>query len=219
MRHNFVLLVGAVALIASATNARAGAYGETEQVEEKPAAAPAAAMQYEEEAPDYAAVGPYLGIGGNYAIQNFQDHGPGNVGNSAGFHVRGGYRVHPYVAVEALYEYFSEFDNDGRAKFSNLDQTDHYDGWAVTANVKGYMLTGRWQPYALLGLGYVDINGHNVVDKSGPGNGFEMRFGLGMDACITEHVAIGPEVAYVLPFDDANNMDLITVALGLRYKF
>src|SRR6185369_2036317 len=219
MRRNLVLLVGAVALIGSATRARAGAYGETEQVEESPRAASAAAMHYEEEN-DYARVGPYLGVGGNYAIQNFDNHGPGNVGNSSGFHVRAGYRVHPNVAIEALYDHFLKFDNDGQARrLGNTHTTDHYDGWQATLNVKGYILTGRWQPYVLAGVGYIDINGHNVVDRSGPGNDLVTRFGLGMDACITEHIAMGPEVAYVLPFGDANNMDLITVALGLRYKF
>src|SRR4029079_14142793 len=122
-------------------------------------------------------------------------------------------------AIEAVGEWFSEFDNDGRAQIARrLNQavphhTDHYDGWAATLNFKGYLLTGRYQPYIVVGLGYMEIDGHGVPDKSGPGGDFSTRYGIGMDACITEHIAIGPEVAYVLPFHDVNNMDLITVAL------
>ena len=215
MRKNLVMLIGAIALIGSATSARAGAYGEPERAEEAPAPAPAVAMQAEEEV-DYARVGPYVGIGGNYAIENFDATGVGNDGNSPGFHVRAGYRVHPNVAIEGLYEYMSEFDEDS---FPASRTTNNYSAWAVTLNAKGYLLTGRWQPYLLYGLGYIDVNGHNVQNNTGTGEGLDMRFGAGMDACLTENIAIGPEVAYVLPFGDAANFDMITVALGLRYKF
>jgi len=233
MRKNLVMLIGATALIGSATIARAGAYGEPARPEESPAPAPPVAMQQQEEEVDYARTGPYLGVGGNYAIQQFDNQGPsgtngaeGNVSNTGGFHVRAGYRVHPYVAVEALYEYFANFDNDAQHQTYGLNTTDNFSGWSVTANAKGFFLTGRWQPYAVVGLGYMDMNGHNVrtlaapaTNSADPGQGFAMRFGLGMDAYATEHLALGPEVAYVLPFGGADGFDMVTVALGLRYRF
>ncbi len=224
MRKNFVLLIGAVALVGSATHARAGAYGEAERAEEAPASAPAAAMEVEDET-DYAATGPYIGAGGMYAIENFDATGPGNEDNSPGFNVLVGYRITPHFAVEAMYEYFHEFDDDGRATAQRLANqpvthaTDHYDGWATTINAKGYLWTGRWQPYGAFGLGYIDINGHNVVRGSGAGQGVDVRLALGMDACVTEHIAIAPEIAYVLPFDGAQNFDIVALTLGLRYKF
>jgi opacity protein-like surface antigen len=218
MRKNFVLLVGAVALIGSATYARAGAYGEAERAEEAPASAPPAKMVMEEQEIDYARLGPYLGVGGNYAIQLFDKAGPGNVSNTGGVHVRAGYRFHPNIAVEVLYEWMSEFDNDSHTPVGPKN-TDHFDAWSVSGNLKGYFLTGRWQPYAVIGVGYLDVNGHGVPHSADTSGGADMRFGLGMDGYITEHIAIGPEVAYVLPFGSVENFDMVTVALGLRYRF
>jgi len=225
MRKNFVLLIGAVALIGSATHARAGAYGEAEHVEEAPAPAPAVAMEVEEEF-NCAEPGPYLGVSGMYGIENFDATGPGNEDNSPGFQVVAGYRIVPNFAVEAMYEYFHEFDDDGRATAQRLANqpvthaTDHYDGWATTINAKAYPWIGsRWQPYGAFGIGYIDINGHNVVRGSGAGQGVDVRLAVGMDACVTEHISIAPEIAYVLPFNGAENFDIVTLALGLRYKF
>lgn len=205
MRKEFVLLVGAVALFGSATGALAGAYGEGQQVEEAPAAPPPVAMEVEQET-DYAATGCYIGAGGNYAIELFERDN--QTDNSSGFFVRTGYRLHPNVAVELRYDNFLEFDlNHGSL-----------DGWQLTANAKGYMLTGRWQPFAVIGVGYIDMDqAHN--DAVEGGDSAVMRFGLGMDAYITEHVSMGPEVAYVLPFGDASDFDMVTVGLGLNYRF
>ena len=210
MRKELLASVCVLSLLLGATTAFAGAYGEPAQPEETPAAPPPAAVIVEEEI-DYARVGPYLGIGGNFALENF-NHG-GNIDNSAGFHVRAGYRVHPNVAIEARYENYNNFEAD--------PGPGSYNGWSATANVKGFFLTGRYQPYALFGMGYLDMNypGPNRNDDPNPGGDFAMRFGLGMDANITEHIAIGPEIAYVLPVGQAANFDMITFALGIQYKF
>jgi len=216
MRKNFVMVIGAMALIASATSARAGAYGDREQAEEAPAPAPAVAAMQEVEEVDYARPGFYIGLGGNYAIEQFDATGIGNDGNSTGLHARAGYRIVPNFAIEALYEWMSEFDEDS---FPGIKTKNHYSAWAITLNAKGYLLTGRWQPYLVYGLGYIDVNGHNVQNNTGTGEGLDMRFGIGMDANINENIAIGPEVAYVLPFQEAANFDMVTVALGIRFKF
>lgn len=207
MRKNFVLFVGALALCGSATGALAGAYGETQEMEETPAASPAAAVEVEEGI-DYAATGCYIGAGGSYAFELFDRTGSGSsVADSFGFFVTTGYRLHPNIAVEARYDHFVEFDLD----------PGQYDGWALTANAKGYMLTGRFQPYGLIGLGYIDIDAKNTSGRAG--DSAVMRFGLGMDAYITEHLSVGPEVAYVLPFGDASDFDMITLSLGANYRF
>ncbi len=218
MRKEVTALVCALGLVGSATAAMAGSYGKAPEAEEMPAAPPARHEVEVAEEVDYARVGPYLGVGGVYAIELFDDQAT-RVDNSSGLHVRGGYRFHPNFAVEGLYEWYNEFDTD----------RGHYDGWSLTANAKAYALTGRFQPYAVIGLGYLKINGSGgnpPAAPSGPphfaaaaGDGFEMRFGAGMDACITEHWALGPEVAYVLPFNDAEDLDFVEVSLGVRYKF
>jgi opacity protein-like surface antigen len=230
MRKELLTSVCALSLLVGASTAYAGAYGEPVQAEETPAAPPAPrAVVVQEEEIDYAAPGFYIGAGGAYGIELFAGH-DARVDNSGGFHVRAGYRIIPNLAVEVLYENFLQFDSDPGS----------VDAWTTTVNAKGYILTGRYQPYVLLGLGYIAGNGsggnpdgpggvapdvslnpqHGAsTDVANPGNGFLMRFGVGMDAYITEHLSMGPEIAYDLPFGGASNLDLIDISLGLRYKF
>lgn len=230
MRKELLMTVCAFSLLMGSTPAFAGAYGDAPEPEEAPVAPPAPppAPVIEEE-PDYAAPGFYIGAGGTYGIELFAGD-DARVSNSGGFHVRAGYRIIPNLAVEALYQYYSEFDAD----------PGQIDAWALTANAKAFMLTGRYQPYALIGVGYMAGNGsggnpdgpggvlpdvsanpaHGAsTDVANPGNGFLMRFGLGLDAYITEHLSMGPEIAYNLPFGGASNLDLIDISLGLRYRF
>jgi hypothetical protein len=212
MRKSVFSSVCAIGLLFGAQGAIAGTYGDPVVNEESPGAppAPAAVIEQEEEL-EYARTGPYIGIGGVYAIELFD--GGMNVDNSNGFHVRAGYRVHPHIAVEARYEHYFNFETD--------PLPGHFEGWSVTGNVKGFILTGRWQPYVLFGMGYLDINypGPNRVGDARPGDDFAMRFGVGMDAHITEHISIGPEIAYVLPVGDAEDLDFLTIALGLQFNF
>lgn len=218
MRKELLVSVCALALVVGANNAFAGAYGEPVEPEEAPAAPPAPPAVMEEEEPDYARTGAYIGVGGNYAINNFDGLNPLNgpttdsVDNSSGYFVRAGYRVHANVAVEARFEHFLGFETD--------PGPGHLEGYAVTANVKGFILTGRYQPYVLFGMGYLDLNspGNDQGDAIA-GDDFAMRFGGGLDGYVTENISMGPEVAYVLPTGDASDLDMVTISLGLNYRF
>ena len=212
MRKVVVSSICALGVLFAAQPVLAGSPGPDNEYEEAPQAPPAPpAAVIEEEELEYARTGPYIGLGGVYAIELFD--GGMNVDNSNGFHVRAGYRVHPHVAVEARYEHYLNFETD--------PLPGHFEGWSVTANVKGFILTGRWQPYVLFGMGYLDINypGPNRVGDARPGDDFAMRFGMGMDAHLTEHISIGPEIAYVLPVGDAEDLDFLTIGLGLQFNF
>jgi opacity protein-like surface antigen len=199
----FVLVAGA---------AMAGTYGEEIDAVETPVAAPAT-VEVVEETTDYARTGPYIGLGGLYAIELFDDNSVGGArtDNSFGFEVHGGYRVTPHFGAEIRYEWFNEFDLD----------PGHIDAWAISINGKGYLLTGRIQPYGLVGLGLMHGDGSagNFAGAAHPSNGFMMRFGGGLDAYITENIVIGPEFAYLLPTGSANDLDMLTIALGLTFRF
>src|SRR5512141_67538 len=131
MRKWVLSLVCSFGLLGGATSALAGAYGGTAQPEEMPQAPPAGAAVAQATAPDYAAVGPYIGIGGLYAIELF-DHTCGcDYDNSGGFNVRAGYRVHPNIAVEALFEDYVEFERDDHYSVTTRD--GHRSAWSTTA--------------------------------------------------------------------------------------
>ncbi len=213
MRKELLTTVCALALALGASNASAGAYGEPVDAEETPAAAPAPAPEVVESV-DYARTGPYVGLGALYAVELFDD-AVANTGvrtdNSFGFHLNGGWRLHPNIALELRYDWLNEFDLD----------KGFIDAWMLSGNVKGYILTGCVQPYALVGMGYLAANGSagNNPGAAHVGDDFALRFGAGLDAYVTEHIALGPEIAYVLPTGDAQDLDMFTISLGATYRF
>jgi opacity protein-like surface antigen len=145
--------------------------------------------------------GPYVGVGFAYGIENF---GLGkveaanavklSVDDSPGFDIRGGYRFHPNLAVEGDFQYFTGFDisEKGGSKLATADTL------AVTVNAKGYPLTGRFQPYGLLGLGFMrSYFEHGTNDSV-----FAVRLGGGADFYATENIVVFVEGSYMLPTAD-----------------
>lgn len=210
MRKELLTSVCALGLVLGANSAFAGAYGEPVEAEEAPAAAPAP-IAAPEETVDYARTGPYLGLGGVYAVELFDDQGSARTSNSPGFYVNAGYRFHAHASAELRYEYYAQFDLD----------PGQINAWTTTVNLKGYLLTGRFQPYGLAGMGYMHGDGSagNFAGAAHPSNGFALRFGGGLEAYVTEHIFLGPEFAYTLPTGSANDLDMFVVSLGAAYKF
>lgn len=209
MRKSVLTSVCALSLLIGATAAFAGTYGEPIDPEEVPVAPPPVAQAAPAPEIDYAATGPYLGVGGLYAINLFSDLGAGvSADDSGGLSVVGGYRFRPNFAFELAYENYFKFD---------LPLGD-IEVWSLSANLKGYLLTGRWQPYALFGVGYLS-GGSSAPTGGSHGDGTLLRFGAGMDAYITEHWSMGPEVAYGWPFGAAEDLKFVTVGAGVKYKF
>jgi opacity protein-like surface antigen len=91
---------------------------------------------------DYARTGSYVGLGGTYAIEDFDVEG---ADNTLGLNLRVGYRFQPRLAGELEFEYYDDFGDFGVK----------VDGWALTANAKVYGATGQVQPFLLAGLGVV----------------------------------------------------------------
>ncbi|MFN2425651.1 MAG: outer membrane beta-barrel protein [Candidatus Binatia bacterium] len=210
MRKELFTSIVTLGLLAGATTAFAGAYGEDVEAVEAPVSPPAV-VEVAEVTVDYAALGPYIGVGGLYAVELFDDQGSARTGNSGGFNVHAGYRFHAHAAAELRYEYYHRFDLD----------PGHIDAWSTTINLKGYLLTGRFQPYGLIGMGYLSGEGSagNFAGAAHPSNGFALRFGGGLDGYITEHISVGPEFAFLLPTGSANDLDMFTVGFNVQYKF
>lgn len=218
MRKELLVSVCALALVVGANNAFAGAYGDPVEPEEAPAAPPAPPAVMEEEEPDYARTGAYIGVGGNYAIEFFGGEGDGDlIGNSGGLKAFVGYRVHQNVAVQLRYDRYFGFDTDDRGAAGDFG--GEYTAWALMADVKGYILTGRYQPYVIVGLGYIDFDSTNNRPVPDAGSGFGMRYGAGLDAHVTENIVMSPEVAWLQPYGDADDLAALTVGAALTYKF
>lgn len=214
MRREFLRSFGILSLVFSATTAFAGAYGEPIEPEEIPMPPPPAPVVEAEPPIDYAANGAYLGLGGLYAIEFFGAEGGtgGDADNAGGISVVAGYRFRPHFAAEIAYENYFKFDRS----FNDIE------AWSLSANLKTYILTGRWQPYALFGVGHLSAGSDGnsrTPNNANHGDGAVLRLGMGMDAYITEDWSVGPEMVYDWPFGGASDLDMMTLGVGARYKF
>ena len=181
-------------------------------------ASQATAQRIEWDDSDDPLVGIYIGLGGLFALENF-DRDAAIAGdtlkigadNAGGFELRGGYRVHPNFAGELLFQYYANFS----VKDRNLSgENDSFNGWSLTANVKGYPILGRIQPYALAGVGALVFN-----EKRGEDLGFVARVGGGIDVYILESVVVDLEIVYVLPAGSLDDYQFTTFAAGIQYRY
>ncbi len=138
---------------------------------------------------EFARRGWLIGVAGSYAIETFKDDaesdfqkllGPTaslSVDDSLGINGRAGYRCHRWFSAEVEVEWLNGFEADlSVAGFSNTEID--IEPLVVTANMKGYILTGRYQPFLLVGGGVMTAE---FKSREVPGsitlNEFTMRFG------------------------------------------
>jgi opacity protein-like surface antigen len=156
---------------------------------------------------------------------------------------RGGYRCHPRYSVGATFEYFGGFDTQWTGVLGTGG--DDIDMFAATVDIKGYLLTGRYQPYLLLGGGTMHIdtkvtNPTGIVTIKNPEipaepprlpvigvpviqardyTDFVFRFGGGFDVYATDNVVVNIGASYLLPLGEVSGVDLFTVGGGIEYRF
>ena len=155
----------------------------------------------EEPAPDYARRGVHLEVDGQAMVNVFRGGEPGHAA-SGGVGARAGWHVGSRVAVELQYEWIDQLQNDS----ANL----------MTINGKIFILTGRIQPFARVGLGAIfgDVPGESSMKSS-----FVARFGLGGDFWIDENWAVTVFADYVLPTSHFHRLNFISTGAGIRYRF
>ena len=189
---------------------------------------------------DYARRGWMVGVGGSYAVETFEDDAERelqgklesktvslSVDDSFGFNARVGYRCHRRFSAEAEVEWLNGFKSDlTQPGFAQLAKVD-FEPVVVTTNVKGYLLTGRYQPFLLVGAGAMtaDTKLRDPVGLAFTGldseseNAFAMRFGGGIDLYATKNVVVSLDIDYVLPFGSLDALDYVTIGWGLQYRF
>jgi opacity protein-like surface antigen len=172
--------------------------------------------------PDYSRRGVYVGGEAIVAVE-MQYEGEfreatgidGRVDAAFGANGRIGYRLHPRIAVEAEFEWINGFD----VKVEDDVKAADGEAWFASGNVKGYLLTDRrYQPFALIGLGYYRAESELSTASLSDGD-LAFRVGLGFDACISEHVAFAFDIQYVRPSGNLKDLDYISIGVGLQYRF
>jgi hypothetical protein len=221
----------------------------------------------EESAEDFDRRGFFIGAGAGFAGENFSRRpvndiadifsnqarlavtysGPDTVAkadDSWSVKGRGGYRCHSRYSVGATFEYFGGFDTEW---LGTLGQgSDDIDIFVTTVDIKGYLLTGRYQPYLLLGGGTMNVstkvtnpNGINgATEGPQPPEGdpplfptfgpviqnrsytdFVFRFGGGFDVYATDNIVVNLDVNYLVPLGDVSGVGMYTVGGGIEYRF
>jgi hypothetical protein len=134
--------------------------------------------------------------------------------------------------VGATIEYFGGFDTQWIGALGT--GTDDIDIFSVTTDIKGYLLTGRYQPYLLLGGGVMKID-TKVTNPTGNLSfgqpairpvtqareymDFVIRLGGGFDVYATDHVVVNIGASYLVPLGEVSGVQLFTVGGGVEYRF
>ena len=164
--------------------------------------------------------GIYVGIGGSYALQNFQTYGSNSYDNAGGFNLKAGYKQSKSSATELALDYFPEF------KWTHPRDFLTSASGAVSEKVRVFtvMLAQKlsipnetFRPYLIGGIGYMSANSDSGSTLGSPdSSGFCYKGGLGVDYFITGNISLGLEGSYVFGTGDVRYSNFTA---GATYHF
>jgi opacity protein-like surface antigen len=154
----------------------------------------------------------YIVLGGLTAFPTFKDLDPLSFDTSLGFQFRGGYRFNRIFALEGGVDFVSGWDSQ---------LLPVIEGGNVTVNGLAYFPMGRFEPYALIGLGgmWTSVRPVGLTPPGSCCGGFVMKFGGGSDFYVTDDWALTVDVAYVLPVGSIENLRYVSLGWGARFHF
>ena len=185
-----------------------------------------------------ASTGMYVGIGGTYAMQDF-DTGDLDSLRQYGFDpkyddtwgINGkiGYKVNPYFSVELALEYLSGFNYNQTVRVGATPVTLDSDIDIFTAIIaaKIYPIQGMIKPYFTLGLGVMRASIDATASAPGyltsTGSDDETdpcgKVGIGVDYFVSQNVSLNLEGAYTFGFNDLDDVRYFTVSAGVAFHF
>ena len=235
-----VALVGSLASSESARSDESGAIaGATAAAAVGALACSAVALgtRQPDDTSEFKRKGWFVNLAGTYAVQKFERSirdelssaagAPVNVETDDSLGVNGGagYRCHRYFSTEMELEWVEGFDTDiSQTGVGAIGSTDP-DPKTITTNFKGYLPYGRFQPYALAGLGILfatvsaeDLTGSGLIQTEKV-RSFALRLGAGLDFYATEHIVLNIGAEQVIPTGKGVDLDYISVGWGVQYRF
>jgi hypothetical protein len=162
---------------------------------------------------DFSSSGLYAGLGFAVGFENFDTVRSDLAGTPVGFDSWLGYRVIPNLAAELELGYLNGFEPGGPGPSSvGLDVL------AFTGNLKAYLLTGRVQPFVLVGIGLTDYIA-SVPGLTDHETELAARFGGGIDVYLTESFALQLKSSYMLTTRDLDGLDYVDLTFGGQIRF
>ncbi len=148
-----------------------------------------------------------------------------------GFGVKAGRRCHSRLSVEIQVEWIDPIDarlvddRDGVPSQGTLIRST-YAPIVGSVNMKGYLLTGRFQPYLLFGVGTLslDVKSRDLFSPtnakaSKTSGGLALRFGTGIDIYATRNWVVTARTDYVYSATNIEFLDYFTAGFGVEYRF
>jgi len=143
-----------------------------------------------------------------------------------GVNLAGGYRLTPRFAVEGEFEWAQgdidldiDLEAPGLGEASDSLKIGEFSYWLLSANAKVFALTGRFQPFALIGIGVMSQEIDFSDDPNDTETGAGFRFGGGADVYITPKIALQADFTYVLSAGDLKDNDVMSLNAGLIWRF
>ena len=177
----------------------------------------------------FARNGVYVLLQGHYYPENFDRPmledpilvNEADGGWGAGVQI--GYRFRPRWAAELQVDWIKNFDFDTGLTKSNSKVAQITNGVDLSVNGKFFILTGRFQPYAVFGMGMTsyqldDADGNPLRSRD---TGFMYRGGVGIDMYgdDDETMGLNLEFSYVAPTGNASPYDHMSVGWGFIFRF
>ncbi|MBI5505304.1 MAG: outer membrane beta-barrel protein [Deltaproteobacteria bacterium] len=182
-----------------------------------------------------ALLGPYVGFGGGLGFgtsgnraRGLQGYLVGDLDSTSGvIDLRAGYRFHPRLAAELLWQYATGWDFPF---YGHGDST--MSVWNLTANLKAYPLSrAKWQPFVVAGVGvgqrrsegkgeFCEADGINCSQTADEKDeAFVSRMGAGLDVSISANWTLSTEAVYVIGTMDLSYLEFVTTTIDLSYRF
>lgn len=141
--------------------------------------------------------------------------------------VRGkfGRRCHSRFSVEVEMEWLDDFAGEVVNRAGGEPVSDvKFSTIAGSINTKGYLLTGRVQPFVLVGVGAMSVRGDAkdtfTGNKTSQDDGqLVVRFGGGIDFYATRHWVVSGQADYVYSATNLESTNYISVGFGAMYRW
>ena len=180
--------------------------------------------------------GPYVGIGGSYAIENFDvdsinldgsTFNP-NFDDTWGLNAKVGYRFIDWLALEFNFDYLSEFEADHTVVVLGLPVKAKMEIEVMT-----FMIAAKFaatfekvKPFLIVGGGYMradadvkaSVHGFSLSDSDSESDPCA-ELGLGIDFFPTDNVSLGFKGSHVWGFGDLDEIRYFNLTLGAAYHF
>ena len=146
----------------------------------------------------------YVGIGGSYAVEDFDDSP--DFDNSWGANAKIGYHTHPLLDIELNFDYLNKFEY-------NIVDLEIFTCMFV---LKGYfpVSTEKVKLSTVVGAGlmHADFKSDDEIDLCG-------KVGLGLDFFAFQDISLGIEGNYTFGFGDLDEIRYFNFTIGAAYHF